>query len=97
MATPYECSQNLIDEVKKAVKGKDECIQRAFATILARGHILIEDVPGVGKTTLAMAFSNAMGLKNQRVQFTPDVMPAICFWQTRLTVPRLRHSLHFWK
>ena len=76
MATPYECSQNLIDEVKKAVKGKDECIQRAFATILARGHILIEDVPGVGKTTLAMAFSNAMGLKNQRVQFTPDVMPA---------------------
>ena len=76
MATPYECSEALFNEVKKAVKGKDECIQRAFATILAKGHILIEDVPGVGKTTLAMAFSNAMGLKNQRVQFTPDVMPA---------------------
>lgn len=76
MATPYECSEYVINEVKKGVKGKDECIQKAFAAILAGGHILIEDVPGVGKTTLAMAFSNAMGLKNQRVQFTPDVMPA---------------------
>ena len=76
MATPYECSEYVINEVKKAVKGKDDCIKKAFATILARGHILIEDVPGVGKTTLAMAFSNTMGLKNQRVQFTPDVMPA---------------------
>lgn len=76
MATAYECAEMVINEVKKAVKGKDECIQKAFAAILAGGHILIEDVPGVGKTTLAMAFSNAMGLKNQRVQFTPDVMPA---------------------
>ena len=76
MATPHECAEYVINEVKKAVTGKDDCIKKAFAAILAGGHILIEDVPGVGKTTLAVAFSKAMGLKNQRVQFTPDVMPA---------------------
>ena len=69
-------AQIVIDEVKKAVKGKDECIIKAFAAILAGGHILIEDVPGVGKTTLAVAFSKAMALENNRVQFTPDVLPA---------------------
>lgn len=76
MATAYECSDLVFREVKKVVTGKDDRIKKAFAAILARGHILIEDVPGVGKTTLAVAFSKAMGLKNQRVQFTPDVMPA---------------------
>ena len=69
-------AQIVIDEVKKAVKGKDECIIKAFAAILAGGPILIEDVPGVGKTTLAVAFSKAMALENHRVQFTPDVLPA---------------------
>ena len=69
-------AQIVIDEVKKAVKGKDECIIKAFAAILAGGHILIEDVPGVGKTTLAVAFSKAMALENHRVQFTPAVLPA---------------------
>ncbi len=69
-------AQIVIDEVKKAVKGKDECIIKAFAAILAGGHILIEDVPGVGKTTLAVAFSKTMALENHRVQFTPDVLPA---------------------
>ena len=64
------------DEVKKALTGKDSCIQKVFAAILSRGHILIEDVPGVGKTTLAVAFSKAMDLNNHRVQFTPDVMPS---------------------
>lgn len=76
MATAYECANLVMDEVKKVVTGKDDRIQKAFAAILAGGHILIEDVPGVGKTTLAVAFSRAMGLFNQRVQFTPDVMPA---------------------
>lgn len=76
MATAYEYANYVIDEVKKVVTGKDDRIRKAFAAILAGGHILIEDVPGVGKTTLAVAFSRAMGLVNQRVQFTPDVMPA---------------------
>ena len=69
-------AQLVIREVQKAVTGKDDCIKKAFAAILAGGHILIEDVPGVGKTTLAIAFSRAMALDNHRVQFTPDVMPA---------------------
>lgn len=76
MKQTRENVQRVISEVKKVVTGKDECIIKAFAVILAGGHILIEDVPGVGKTTLAMAFSKALDLNNHRVQFTPDVMPA---------------------
>ena len=72
----YKRAESVIKEVKKALTGKDDCIQKAFAAILAGGHILIEDVPGVGKTTLAVAFSKAMDLENHRVQFTPDVMPS---------------------
>lgn len=72
----YEQALLVVQEVKKAVTGKDACIMKALAAILAKGHILIEDVPGVGKTTLATAFSKAMDLENHRVQFTPDVMPA---------------------
>ncbi len=72
----YEKADAVVCEVKKALTGKDDCIRKAFAAILAGGHILIEDVPGVGKTTLAIAFSRAMELQNNRVQFTPDVMPS---------------------
>ena len=68
--------QAVVDEVRKALKGKDDCIYKTFAAVLAGGHILIEDIPGVGKTTLAVAFSKALSLVNQRMQFTPDVMPA---------------------
>ncbi len=71
-----DAAKAVVKEVKKIVSGKDSCIYKAFAAILAGGHILIEDVPGVGKTTLAVAFSQAMGLLNHRVQFTPDVMPS---------------------
>ncbi len=72
----FSKAAGVANEVKKALTGKDDCIQKAFAAILSRGHILIEDVPGTGKTTLAVAFSKAMDLKNNRVQFTPDVMPS---------------------
>ena len=76
MQEEYLRALMVIEEVKKAVTGKDECIQKGFVAILAGGHLLIEDVPGVGQTTLALAFSRAMALDNHRVQFTPDVMPA---------------------
>lgn len=66
----------VLNEVKKAVTGKDACIKKVFAAILAGGHVLIEDVPGVGKTTLAVAFSKVLSLESRRMQFTPDVMPA---------------------
>lgn len=68
-------AREIIAEVKKAIIGKDEVVEKVLTAILARGHILIEDVPGVGKTTLALAFSRGMSLKGQRVQFTPDVLP----------------------
>ena len=66
----------VLNEVKKAVVGKDEVIAMAFIAIIARGHILLEDIPGVGKTTMAVAFSKALGLDYKRVQFTPDVLPS---------------------
>ena len=76
MGMEYETAKAAMEEVARVVTGKDDCIKKAFAAILAGGHILIEDVPGVGKTTLAVAFSKVMGLENHRVQFTPDVLPA---------------------
>lgn len=66
----------VMDEVRKVIVGKDVCIEKVMAAILAGGNVLLEDVPGVGKTEMAIAFSRAMGLKSNRVQFTPDVMPA---------------------
>ena len=69
-------AQQIMGEVRKAVVGKDRVLLWSLATILARGHILLEDSPGVGKTTLALAFSRALGLTYGRVQFTPDVLPS---------------------
>lgn len=66
----------MMDEVKKVIVGKDECIEKVMAAILAGGNVLLEDVPGVGKTEMALAFSRAFGLQSNRIQFTPDVMPA---------------------
>lgn len=64
------------DEVKKVVFGKDDVINKVLMCIIASGHVLIDDIPGVGKTTLASAFTKAMGLEQKRVQFTPDVLPS---------------------
>ena len=69
-------TEGIIYEVKKAICGKDHIIAQALTAILAGGHILMEDVPGVGKTTMAVAFSKTMGLNFGRVQFTPDVLPS---------------------
>ena len=63
-------------EVSKAVLGKPEVVLKIMMAMLARGHVLIEDIPGVGKTTLAQAFARAMDLTQNRVQFTPDVLPS---------------------
>jgi MoxR-like ATPase len=63
-------------EVKKVFIGKDEIIEKVLMTIYAGGHILLEDAPGVGKTTLALGFSRALGLSYKRIQFTPDTMPS---------------------
>ncbi|WP_276951758.1 AAA family ATPase [Acetatifactor muris] len=72
----YQKAHLVMDEVRKSIVGKDDCIEKVMAAILAGGNVLLEDVPGVGKTEMAIAFSRACGLKSNRVQFTPDVMPA---------------------
>lgn len=66
----------ILGEVRRAVVGKDEVLAKVLLAILAGGHILLEDIPGVGKTTMALAFSRALSLRYNRVQFTPDVMPS---------------------
>lgn len=69
-------ASSVVAEVKKAIVGKDPILVKVLAAILARGHILLEDIPGVGKTTLALAFAKALDLQFSRVQFTPDIMPS---------------------
>lgn len=72
----YKLAYKVIQEVQKAVIGKNECVEKIMMAILSSGHILLEDIPGVGKTTMALAFSKALNLKENRLTFTPDVLPA---------------------
>lgn len=71
-----ESIHRIKQEVQKVIVGKEHIIEQILAAMLAGGHILLEDVPGVGKTTLALAFSKAMSLSYRRMQFTPDVLPS---------------------
>lgn len=66
----------ILTELRKAIIGKDDILIKVYMSILAGGHVLIEDVPGVGKTTLALAFSKALGLDFKRIQFTSDSVPS---------------------
>ena len=70
------CAQQVLSQVRKAVVGKDQQLMWVLAVILSKGHILLEDIPGVGKTTMAVAFSKVLNLNYGRVQFTPDVLPS---------------------
>ena len=72
----YEKIVQIQNEVKKVIIGKDDVINKVLMAILAQGHVLLEDVPGTGKTTLANAFAKALGLDTKRVQFTSDTMPS---------------------
>lgn len=71
-----EYAREVLSQVRRAVVGKDAVLLWVLAAILARGHILLEDIPGVGKTTMAMAFSRVLDLPCRRMQFTPDVLPS---------------------
>lgn len=68
-------AQNIQGEIEKVVLGKTDVIRKILATVLAGGHVLLDDIPGVGKTTLALAFSFSTGMDYKRLQFTPDVLP----------------------
>ena len=72
----YEVTEKILREVRKVIVGKDDVVEKVWISILAQGHVLLEDVPGVGKTTMALAFSRALALEYNRVQFTPDVLPS---------------------
>lgn len=69
-------AHEIISQVRKVIVGKDRALFWVLGTMLAGGHILLEDIPGVGKTTMAVAFSKVLGLGYNRVQFTPDVLPS---------------------
>ena len=83
-ATPYTMQQlpslvalgNVVQSANRVILGKDKAIKLSLACLLARGHLLIEDLPGVGKTTLAHVLARLLGLDFQRVQFTSDMLPA---------------------
>ena len=65
----------ILEETGKAVLGKEDVLKKILTAIIAGGHILIDDIPGVGKTTIAMAFSHVLGLSYTGLQLTPDVLP----------------------
>ncbi len=69
-------ANQILSRVRQVVVGKDQALMWVLAVMLAKGHILLEDIPGVGKTTMALAFSKVLGLSYNRVQFTPDVLPS---------------------
>ena len=99
-----EQSKQVIEEVNKAFIGKNDIIEKVLMTIYAGGHVLLEDCPGVGKTTLALAFSKVLGLSSKRItgrqinlHIGKEQLIASFFWQTRLTVLLRKHRRHFWK
>ncbi len=69
-------SQKIVDNIQKVIVGKEEVIQLLLAAVLCEGHILLEDVPGTGKTTLARALAASLGCSFRRIQFTPDLLPS---------------------
>src|SRR6266550_3890847 len=73
---PYPTVQRVVQQAGKVILGKEHQIRLALACMLARGHLLIEDLPGVGKTTLAHVLARLLGLNFHRIQFTSDMLPA---------------------
>lgn len=72
----YAATKAVTEEIRKVIIGKEDVIDKVMMSILANGHILLDDVPGVGKTSLAVSFGKALGMNYNRIQFTPDVLPS---------------------
>jgi MoxR-like ATPase len=75
-ADPVELISGTIGQLNRVILGKEHQMRLCISCLLARGHLLIEDIPGVGKTTLAHALAESLGLSYQRIQFTSDLLPA---------------------
>ena len=76
VVSPTLLARRIIDNVSKVIVGKTVVIERALAALIAQGHLLVEDVPGVGKTMLAKSLSASIGCNFKRIQFTPDLLPS---------------------
>ena len=74
--SPTTIAQGIVDNVSKVIVGKRPVIEHALAALIAQGHVLVEDVPGVGKTMLAKSLSTSIGCEFRRIQFTPDLLPS---------------------
>ena len=74
--SPTAVAQGIVDNVSKVIVGKRPVIEHALAALIAQGHVLVEDVPGVGKTMLAKSLSTSIGCAFRRIQFTPDLLPS---------------------
>ena len=89
MVTSLDLIRRLEDNVSRALVGKPEAVRLAVVGLIARGHLLIEDVPGVGKTTLAAALARSIGGGFQRIQFTSDMLPSdvlgVSVWEPKLS------------
>ena len=89
MVTSLDLIRRLEDNVSRALVGKPEAVRLAVVGLIARGHLLIEDVPGVGKTTLASALARSIGVGFQRIQFTSDMLPSdvlgVSVWEPKLS------------
>src|SRR5437764_14346818 len=70
------CFEGIVDNVERVIQGKDEAVRLALVCLVAEGHLLIEDVPGVGKTSLAKALARSIDCTWHRIQFTPDLLPS---------------------
>ncbi len=71
-----EAAKKLRENIQKVIVGKDEVINLTLVAVLCEGHLLLEDVPGIGKTTLARALAASLGATYRRIQFTPDLLPS---------------------
>jgi MoxR-like ATPase len=76
MTPVQEFSERVIDNIEKVIVGKRETVELAVISLLCQGHLLIEDVPGVGKTMLARSLARSLGCTFSRIQFTPDMLPS---------------------
>src|SRR5690554_193196 len=76
MSEYFNIPHKIVDNMEKVIVGKREVVELVVASLLAQGHVLIEDVPGIGKTSMVSALAKSLGLKFKRIQFTPDILPS---------------------
>jgi MoxR-like ATPase len=86
--------QGIRDNVARIIVGKEESVELLLTALVCRGHVLIEDVPGIGKTTLAQAFARSLALDFHRIQFTPDILPSDITGFTLYDLPSGRMEHH---